>query len=116
MTETIERILRQLGIGANYNGFRITVLAISMIIENQDRLVSVTKEIYQDVAQLTHYSQTAVERNIRTVVSRAWNCNPQKLSQMAGHTLSTAPTASEFLDIVSSYIRRVNPPENDAPH
>lgn len=109
MTEAIESILRQLGIGANYKGFRITALAVALIVENEERLTSITKEIYYDVAKLTNYSWTAVERNIRTVVARAWYCNPQKLNQMAGYTLTGAPTASEFLDIVSNYIRRNHP-------
>lgn len=106
MTESIQQVLRQLGIGANYKGFRITVLAISLIVENEDRLTSITKDIYYDVAKLTGYRWTAVERNIRTVVARAWYCNPQKLNQIAGYTLTSAPIASEFLDIVSNYVRR----------
>ncbi len=106
MTETIKRVLRQLGIGANYKGFRITVLAVAMIVENEDRLTSVTKEIYLDVAKLTGFSPTAVERNIRTVVARAWSCNQQAFNQMAGYSLTTIPTVSEFLDIIANYVRR----------
>ena len=106
MTETIKRVLRQLGIGANYKGFRITVLAVAMIVENEDRLTSVTKEIYLDVAKLTGFSPTAVERNIRTVVARAWSCNQQAFNQMAGYALTTIPTVSEFLDIIANYVRR----------
>ena len=98
MTEAIEQVLRQLGVGANYKGYRITVFAIALISEDEDRLTSVTKEIYYDVAK------------------RAWYCNPQKLSQIAGYTLLSAPTASEFLDIVSNYIRRNPPAHNPSTH
>ena len=116
MTEAIEQVLRQLGVGANFKGYRITVFAIALISEDEDRLTSVTKEIYYDVAKLTGCSWTAVERNIRTFVARAWYCNPQKLSQIAGYTLLSAPTASEFLDIVSNYIRRNPPAHNPSTH
>lgn len=112
MTETIKRTLRQLGVGAKYKGFHLAALAVGAILENEDRLTSVTKEIYHDVAKMTGFSQTAVERNIRTVVARAWSCNQQALIQMAGYTLTTAPTVSEFLDIIANYVRRQLPPEN----
>ena len=47
-----------------------------------------------------------VERNLRTVVSRAWQVNPDLLCRMAGYPLTAAPTASEFIEIIASYIIR----------
>lgn len=35
MTEAIEQVLRQLGVGANYKGYRITVFAIALIVRVQ---------------------------------------------------------------------------------
>ena len=49
---------------------------------------------------------TAVERNIRTAVSRAWSVNPDLLCQMAGYPLESEPTSSQFIEIISSYIIR----------
>ena len=54
---------------------------------------------------------TVVERNIRTVVARAWQVNSDLLIRMAGYPLDGAPTASEFIEIVSSYIIRNSAPQ-----
>ena len=102
----IKQVLRELGVGANYRGFSRTALAISLALEDEDRMASITKSIYYQVAMQTNCSWTAVERNVRTVVHRAWTCNPELLSEMAGYHLTEQPKASEFIDIVSNYLRR----------
>lgn len=114
--DAIQVILRELGIGRNYRGYYRTSIAISMALEDEGRLTAVTKEIYCTTAQQTGCQWTAVERNIRTVIQRAWKVNPQRLIQMAGYPLSSPPTASEFIEIVTNYILRTyGPPENAAP-
>ena len=53
---------------------------------------------------------TAVERNIRTAVSRAWKINRPLLCDMAGYPLACTPAASEFIEIAASYILRSRQP------
>ena len=110
MTETcldeIQSILRSHGIGRNYRGYQRTAQAISIALEDESHLTAVTKEIYCRTAQESECRWTAVERNIRTVVQRAWKVNPQRLMQMAGYPMTEPPTASEFIEIVSNYILR----------
>ena len=55
---------------------------------------------------------TAVERNIRTTVARAWKVNCPLLSEMAGYPLACVPTASEFIEILASYILRSSVPQS----
>ena len=42
-------LLYQLGISANYKGFLHTAYAVSLCVEQQDRLLLVTKWLYPDV-------------------------------------------------------------------
>ena len=82
-------------------------------MENEDRLEAVTKEIYREVAKRCGCNWSAVERNIRTVVQRAWRINRPLLIRMAGYPLEVPPTASEFIAIVANYIQRTSPKQDD---
>ena len=103
----LQDILRSLGINRCYKGFRHACYAIGLVLENEDRLENITKEIYMETAAHFGCKWTAVERNIRTPAARAWRTNAALLMQMAGYPLEKAPTASEFLEIISSYLLRM---------
>ena len=106
---TIQNALRPLGITRCYKGAKYTSYAIELAIKNDICLEAVVKEIYMETASHFGCKWTAVERDIRTVVLRAWRTNSELLSQMAGYELSAPPAASEFIEILSSYIRRSQP-------
>ena len=63
-------LLYQLGISANYKGFLHTAYAVSLCVEQQDRLLLVTKWLYPDVARKYGTNWKAVERNIFTKIPR----------------------------------------------
>lgn len=109
VTQTIESTLRELGIGSNYIAQQRTVVAIRLALEDEDRLLYVTKEIYYPAGEICGCKWTAVERNIRTVVQRVWRINPSGLAQMAGYPLLEPPTASDFVEILAHYIRHHHP-------
>lgn len=109
----IQNALRPFGITRCYKGFRHAVYAIRLAVEDERRLGSVTREIYMVTAEHFGCRWTAVERNIRTVVLRAWQVDPELLCRMAGYPLDGAPTASEFIEIISSYILRTTPQRAD---
>ena len=102
----VEIILRCLGICSTYRGYKIALLAVRLALEDEDRLSSVTKSIYGEIAARTGATPSAVEKNLRTVVFRAWEINPKELERMAGYPLLSPPTVSEFLDILFTYIQR----------
>lgn len=104
--DEIQEILRELGIGMTYRGYQRTAIAIALALEDESRLTAVTKEIYARTGTQTDCQWTAVERNIRTVIQRAWKVNPQRLTQMAGYPLTAPPTASEFIEIITNHILR----------
>ena len=72
-----------------------------MAIDDSDRLRLITKHIYPDVASYYSTTWSAVERNIRTVVTVAWKNDPLLLEELAGARLSRKPTNSQFLSILS---------------
>ena len=90
----------------NYHGYPQTVRAIALVLEDESRLLNVTEEIYEVVALQTRCHPSNVERNIRTVVLCAWHTNRPLLVKMAGFTLTAPPRASQFIDIIASYIQR----------
>ena len=81
----VQDILRSFGITRCYKGFKHTEYAICLAIQDESRLEAITKEIYMETAAHFECNWTAVERNIRTAVSRAWSVNPDLLCQMAGY-------------------------------
>lgn len=108
MEKTIQEILRQLGITRCYKGFKHTKFSIALAVSDESRLEAVTKEIYMETASHFHCKWTAVERNIRTAVKRAWQVNPGLLAEIAGYPLNAPPTASEFVEIIASHVIRVS--------
>ncbi len=106
---TIQEILRLLGITRCYKGFRHIEFSVALAVSEEERLEAVTKEIYMETASHFGCKWTAVERNIRTAVMRAWRVNRPLLCEMAGYPLDCTPTASEFIEIIASYIMRYQP-------
>lgn len=103
---TIQETLRSLGITLNYQGYYQVTDAIELAVEDENRLLEVTKKIYQHIADRDGYKWSAVERNIRTVVQRAWKINPELLTEIAGYALTQAPTATEFIEMTAAYLLR----------
>ena len=98
-------VLCQLGITANYTGFFHASYSVLLAMDNPQRLLLVTKWLYPEVAKRYHTTAGAVERNIRTVVLRAWQMNREMLEQMAGCSLAAKPTAAQFISILSTYLQ-----------
>ena len=109
----IQNTLRPFGVTRCYKGFKHTAFAIYLAVQDESRLEAITKEIYMETAFHFGCKWTAVERNIRTAVARAWRVNRPLLCEMAGYPLETEPAASEFIEIIVSYILRSSKPQSD---
>ena len=103
---TIQDTLRSFGITRCYKGFQYAAYAIQLAVEDESRLEAITKEIYEETAEHFGCNGAAVERNIRTVVERAWKINSRLLREIAGYNLDHIPTASEFIEIMATHILR----------
>ncbi len=110
---TIQETLRLLGITRCYKGFKHVEFSVALAVYEEERLEAVTKEIYMETASHFNCKWTAVERNIRTAAARAWRVNRPLLCKMAGYPLTCTPTASEFIEIIASYILRLNLPQSN---
>ena len=93
-------LLYQLGISANYKGFLHTAYAVSLCVEQQDRLLLVTKWLYPDVARKYGTNWKAVERNIRTVSTIAWKHNLPLFESLSHRHLDRRLRSAEFLAVL----------------
>jgi len=105
-TRRIHELLLSLGIGRQYLGHRIAVQAILLVIEDETRLLCVKQDVFLPIARTRQCDWRTIERNIRTVIHRAWTHNADQLLSIAFYPLHREPTVTEFLDIVSNYIMR----------
>lgn len=109
----IQNILRSFGITQRYKGFKYAEYALLLATEDNSRLDELTKNIYMPTGRYFGCSVANIERNIRTIIRRAWKVDRNRIRRMAGYPLDGAPSVSEFIEIVSSYILR-NTAQTDA--
>lgn len=89
-------LLYQLGVSANYKGFFHTAHAVTLCIQQQERLLPVTKWLYPDYG--TNWN--AVERNIRTASAIAWERNRPLPEALAQRHLEKRLRSTEFLTLL----------------
>lgn len=102
----IDNLLQSLGIGHQYCGYRLTTEAMRLLCQDEDRLLCIKSGILQPLADQFQCDWRCVERNLRTVICRAWRRNAPLLTQIAAYPLLGIPTVTEFLDILASYLMR----------
>lgn len=105
----IRHLLMSLGATPNYTGFRYTVHALSLSLEQDERLTHVSKYLYPDIASHYHTTYMAVERDIRTLISVIWKNNPQLMHELAGRELKRKPTTAQFLSILTVHLSASEP-------
>ena len=81
-TRQIHELLYTLGIGRHYLGHNITVDAIQLILCDKDSLLHVKDGVLIPIAAQHQCDWRAVERNIRTVIHRAWTLNRPLVEHM----------------------------------
>ena len=99
----IYRFFLLLGITPNYLGFYQAAYAVALCMKEPERLISVTKSIYPDVAKYFRTSAGSVEPNIRTVARISWDSHSKVLSDLSSESLQKQPTVSQFLSLIVFY-------------
>lgn len=108
--DVISEILVELGMPSHIIGYRHSVYAIKIAVENPDIIDAITGELYPAVAE--HYGTTAsrAERAIRHGIECAWDRGDlDVIEKYFGNTISLAkgrPTNSEFIARVANIVRR----------
>lgn len=105
-TQMIIRDLRTLGIGRQYLGYNITIKAVRMVLQDENCLLCIKQGIFVPLARQQNCDWRAIERNIRTVIHRAWDINRVYLGELAGYPMEQAPTVTEFVEMLSAHILR----------
>ena len=106
-TRIIQDTLRELGAGRKRVTQRRTVVAIQLALEDEDRLLACDEgHLLCSSRNLRLQMDYGGAQSIRLVVKRIWSDNAEGLIHMAGYPLSEAPTASDFVEILSHYIRK----------
>lgn len=105
----ITNIIREVGIPAHIKGYNFARDAITMVIEDQELLGAVTKELYPNIAKKYNTTASRVERAIRHSIEVAWSRgNALFIEQLFGHTINAnkgKPTNSEFIAIIADKLR-----------
>ena len=105
-SQKISDLLFSLGIGRQYLGYAITVRAVEMVLRDENCLLCVKQGILMPIALERHCDWRTVERNMRTVVHRAWRFSAERLTELAIYPLRREPTVTEFLDILAVSLMR----------
>lgn len=106
--QAIWALLHSLGITENYVGSSQLVYAVRLAQEKPERLSSVTKELYPEVAKAFHTSWQCVERNIRTVIELAWNLDPSRVSELEEFPLSKRPRPTQFISLLLNQLHKMD--------
>ena len=100
-------MLRYVGVGPQYRGYRYLSVAVELVIQHGGGDVQVTKAVYPAVAQRYNTTGDCVERDIRTAIRRAWESGGQEtLSALAGYPLEQRPTNRQFICLLADQLRR----------
>lgn len=98
--------LRGLGLTSKYQGYQQLAEATKIVLEHDEFMLNVTKNIYPEVALRMKVTPQSVERNIRTAIEVCWRqSGPETFSKIAGCRISKIPTNAEFIDMFAFYIK-----------
>ena len=99
-------LLYHLGLSANSTAFFHLSYAVFLASLNPQWLDSAPRRIYREVAKQYHISSAKIYWEIGAIARRFWDQNPDLLCILARRMISDEPTATEFLNILATYIRR----------
>lgn len=102
--EVIPELLSDFDISADYIGTLQLIRAMEILIDSPAEIHAVRKGIYMVIADEYECTWKAVESNLRRLIDRVWAQDPERLSILAGQSLSRKPSVAQFLQIFSRYL------------
>ncbi len=106
--KTVESILHALGVGCHYKGYELTCYVIRLALEDSSRLCSMKKYLFTPTAAHFGCDVRTIERNLRTLIRRAWGNDAEAMRRVAGYRLLWCPPVSEFLSFMVDDDRGTN--------
>lgn len=105
LDEEITSIFLTIGIPAHIKGYHFLREAVKMVINDNDLINSITKELYPGVAKRFNTSASKVERAIRHAIEVAWNRGRiDYINNIFGYNVFTKqdkPTNGEFIALIA---------------
>lgn len=93
-------LMRKFGITTRYQGYFLLPEAIGIVMEQYGSCLKITKDIYPEMSKRHGIPDKRIERNIRTVIEKAWENNRPFMEEIAGRELNVPPSNGEFLDFI----------------
>ena len=109
----VESILHTLGVGRQYKGYALICHVLALAMEDPSRLCNMKKHLFAPTAAAFGCDLRTIERNLRTLIRRAWDNDADTMRQIAGYRLLWCPPVSEFLSFVVDYALEVDPVYHD---
>lgn len=78
----------------------MTVRAFNIISEDESAIYNIIDKVYKKVAEKYSTTYMAVERDMRTVIKKAWNRNPELFNEVLDYAGTKVPTVSVFLTLL----------------
>lgn len=105
----VERLLDTLGVGCRYLGHALAIDAVCQAVWDAQQRACVRRGLLRQIAERHQCSCPQVERNLRTVIRRAWLVNEAGLKRLAAYPLTQEPTVTEFVEILAVHVLRRRP-------
>ncbi|MDX9887646.1 MAG: sporulation initiation factor Spo0A C-terminal domain-containing protein [Anaerovoracaceae bacterium] len=102
----IQKIVDEEGIRPDYKGFRYISEAVYMIVQDEELLDALTKEVYGEIARAHHTSIPSVERSIRFAINKL-----TKTPRYSGysHPRLEVKTNKSFIANMANRVRYLDP-------
>jgi len=109
MRKEITKILIELGIPMNLQGFQFLKEAIVSVVYNPSLMKSVTKSLYPYVAKIFNVKSTVIERAMRHAADVGFNKTSfqsiKKIYNIENYNWNYKLTNSELIVMIAEYIR-----------
>jgi len=105
LDEEITSIFLMIGIPAHIKGYHFLREAVKLVMEDQELINSITKQLYPSVAKHYNTTPSKVERAIRHAIEVAWTRGRiENINHIFGYNIYTKhdkPTNGEFVALVA---------------
>ncbi len=100
----IYRMIRYCGASNRYKGYPYLAEAIRMValLQMEGRTFLITKDIYPALSRRFHVTETSVENNIRTIITRCWIEHRSRFEEIAGSPLAVCPSNAVFIEMAAN--------------
>lgn len=106
LIEMVEVTLRRLKISGTLRGYRYLTVAIAETVYDPDRVLSITKDLYPELARKFRTAPACIERNMRHAIGKAWeNGGKEALEELTRLPFPDRPSNGTYIDAVAFALR-----------